>query len=1273
MIRTTDMPAHAGTGPLSSAARSPFPPSSAAATDSPTLDTFRFLETATPDLTLSLDGFSEHDPADFSLDAAEGQTSSSEASEDGREAYPESPWTTPEGAQDPFEGGEHGQDEEKGDEGAEDPGTTGFLEVSHGAGGGAGDRSGNTDPDSFMDPVMVEEEARLAQAAQPVEEQLPDPTPFTSTPPRPALTQLVPPPSFNTTPSPPKHDIAGRLLPSAPPPMDPFAFALSQRQEQPRSPKRRLGSFTRPFGRAPADVTMRSSSTTGYLDTSLNLTASTSGGLQHEAQPPSPARPSRLGPLPIATLSRPQTAPERTPQSLLRPHSPISSSSPTLPTSSPTSPLSPASIDLPSLPPPSHSPDLDNEHRPLPPVRTRSADHLPIQVPTTSPAPAPSAPSPRSIINRTPSGFYRLPVSPFSDVAFPLPPPSSAGSSIRPLLPFAHHQHTSSYDSSERAASSLAFSLPSPPPWGPAPSVPSFVSVFIEPPHSPTSPAISIPIYPPGASSSARRTHPNLQSIDSFVDSPPQKRTYNLRQRFFGASGAEPAARERTATNESTLVGGASGHSGEPLIDAAALDGKERRRVEREREREKLEATKRRTQEWLSGVAGVGVGAEKDVDAATVATVATAGSRGTKVTWAAAATGWSLRGGSPGKGDRSGRRGGSHRRGGSLAGGGSGKGKALLRSKRFRLLVAALLLVIVLVIGLGAGLSRKGSGAATVGACSCENGGTATVNNGVCLCSCKGDWGGTSCHLNATCANPAGNGHLVAQGLLDVAGNAASLWQPSLNTSRLAYVVDHYVFPSSSTAASCKFQLALVTLPNLPFSSFPSRLQWIESALLYTLALTESNSTANQFLTFASGLDYTKYGNSPATKPNSNYQIIAGGFTWDLAAMQRSVQNVTWESAASPSSEAQSVMGAAPEALAALERITAYAVASSAQRSTALAHYWNDTLGLSAADLATFRSVVQSAEIVIPLDATETISGTSMMSLAAEQTNQSSFPPAIGCLPNLSDDDVQRVNDVEANVFGLADVTSSQALNGTCLDRPLYGLLNLLSLRLPFSSSDSRSSLPQQALVISTEDSSRVSVHAGELLAAGAIASATTSPTAPATLERFGLLSNLDHVLLDYLTLLDTATAQLLIAYVLSSPSGPPAATSALSQATNSLASLPMLEVQLWGGLRYSEISLVRSGLSSSDGSALFFGSDDGDSFRTWAISGTTTTTTTSSGNAGVGEIEWTLDAQEAEVAPDTSVAGSTAFQKVWASAATAGTASSVWSALGKAGLLTGA
>ncbi|GAA5892277.1 hypothetical protein JCM5296_003224 [Sporobolomyces johnsonii] len=1263
MIRTTDMPAHAGTGPLSSAARSPFPPSSAAATDSPTLDTFRFLETATPDLTLSLDGFSEHDPAAFSLDAAEGETSSSEASEDGTEAYPESPWTTPEGAQDPFEGGEHGQDEEKGDDGAEDPGTTGFLEVSHGAGGGAGDRSGNTDPDSFMDPVMVEEEP-------------------------------VPPPSFNTTPSPPKHDIAGRLLPSAPPPMDPFAFALSQRQEQPRSPKRRLGSFTRPFGRAHADVTMRSSSTTGYWDTSLNLTASTSEGLQHEAQPPSSARPTRLVPLPIATLSRPQTAPERTPQSLLRPHSPISSTSPTLPTPSPTPPLSPASVTLPSLPPPSHSPDLDNEHRPLPPVRTRSADHLPIQVPTTSPAPggsfiagvkqepqltlqpipgpnimpcpAPSAPSPRSIIKRTPSGFYRLPVSPFSDVAFPLPPPSSAGSSIRPLLPFAHHQHSSSYDSSERAASSPAFSLPSPPPWGPAPSVPSFVSVFIEPPHSPTSPAISIPIYPPGASSSARRTHPNLQSIDSFVDSPPQKRTYNLRQRFFGASGAEPV-RERTATNESTLVGGASGHSGEPLIDVG-LDEKERRRVEREREREKLEATKRRTQEWLSGVAGVGVGAEKDVDAATVATVATAGSRGPKVTWAAAATGWSLRGGNRGKGDRSGRRGGSHRRGGSLTGGRSGKGKALLRSKRFRLLVAALLLVVVLVIGLGAGLSRKGSGAATVGACSCENGGTATVNNGVCSCSCKEDWGGTSCHLNATCANPAGDGHLVAQGLLDVAGNAASLWQPSLNTSRLAYVVDNYVFPSSSTAASCKFQFALVTLPNLPFSSFPSRLQWIESALLYTLALTESNSTANQFLTFASGLDYTKYGNSPATKPNSNYQIIAGGFTWDLAAMQRSVQNVTWESAASPSSEAQSVMGAAPEALAALERITAYAVASSAQRSTALAHYWNDTLRLSAADLATFRSVVQSAEIVIPLDATETISGTSMMSLAAAQTNQSSFPPAIGCLPNLSDGDVQRVNNVEATVFGLADVTSSQALNGTCLDRPLYGLLNLLSLRLPFSSSDSRSSLPQQALIISTEDSSRVSVHAGELLAAGAIASATTSPTAPATLERFGLLSNLDHVLLDYLTLLDTSTAQLLVAYVLSSPSGPPAATSALSQATNSLASLPMLEVQLWGGLRYSEISHVRSGLSSSDGSALFFGSDDGDSFRTWAISGTT-----SSGNAGVGEIEWTLDAQEAEVAPDTSEAGSTAFQKVWASAATAGTASSVWSALGKAGLLSGA
>ncbi|GAA5935751.1 hypothetical protein JCM1841_004121 [Sporobolomyces salmonicolor] len=1207
MSRTTDMLAHAATGPLSSAARSPFPPSSAVATDSPTPDTFRFLETAAPDLTLSLEGFSARDPAAFSLDAAEGETSSSEASEDGREAYPESPWTTPEGAQNPFAGGECGQGEEKGDEGAkEDMGTKGFLEVSHGDGGEAGDRSGNTDPDSF-----------------------------------------------NITPSPPKHDIAGRLLPSAPPPIDPFAFALSQQQEQPRLPKRRLGSFTRPFGRAHEDNTVRSSSTTGYWDATLNLTASTSDALQQEAHPPSSARLSQPGPSPIAILGRPQTALQRTPQSHLRPCSPISSSSPTLPTPSPTSPLSSAAVSLPSPPPPSHSPDLGHEHRPLPPVRTRSADHLPVHGHTTSPAP---------VINRTPSGFYRLPISPFSEVAFPLPPPSSSGSSIRPLLPFAHHQHSSSYDSSERAASSPGFGLSTPPPWGPAPSVPSFVSVFIEPPHSPTSPPVSIPIYPPGASSSARRTHPNLQSIDSFVDSPPHKRTYNMRQRFFGGGSGEPA-RERTATIESALVGGASGDSGEPLIDAA-LDEKERRMVERERDREKLEGIKRRTQEWLSGVAGVGT--EKDVETATMATIATAGSRGTKGTWAAAAIGWSLIGSRPGEGGRSGRRAGSHPGGASSAGGGSEKGKVLLRSKRFRLLVAALLLVVVVAISLGASLAHKGSSAATVGTCSCENGGTASVGNGVCLCSCKRDWGGTSCHLNATCANPAGDGHLVAQGLLDVAGHAASLWQPSLNISRLAYVVNNYIFPSSTTA-TCKFQLALLTLPNLPISSFPSRLQWIESALLYTLALTESNSSANQFLTFASGLDYTKYGNSPATKPNSNYQIIAGGFTWDLAAMQRSVQNVTWESALSPSSEAQSVMGAAPEALAALERIAAYAVASSIQRSTALSHYWNDTLGLSAADLATFRSVVQSAEIVIPLDATETISGASMMSFAAEQTNQSSFPPAIGCLSNLTDEDVQRVNDVEANVFGLATVASSQTLNATCVDRPLYGLLNLLNLRLPFSSADSRSSLPQQALVISNEGSLRVSVHAGELLAAGAVASATTSPTAPATLERFGLLSNLDHVLLDYLTLLDISTAQLLVAHVLSSPSGPPAATSALSQATNALASLPMLEVQLWGGLRYTEIAHVRSGLSGSNGRALFFGSDDGDRFRTWAISGPAS----SSGNAGVGEIEWTLDAQETEAAPDISVSGSAPFEKVWASAAT-GTATSVWSALSKADLLSG-
>jgi len=237
-------------------------------------------------------------------------------------------------------------------------------------------------------------------------------------------------------------------------------------------------------------------------------------------------------------------------------------------------------------------------------------------------------------------------------------------------------------------------------------------------------------------------------------------------------------------------------------------------------------------------------------------------------------------------------------------------------------------------------------------------------------------------------------------------------------------------------------------------------------------------------------------------------------------------------------------------------------------------------------------------------------------------------------------------------------------------DRPLYGVFNLLNLRLPFPSSDQRSSLPQQSLVLkSSTIVDRITVHAGELLVAGPLAAAPSSPSLPATPERFGLLSRLDHILLDFLTVVPVSTANDFVDYVLSSPSAPPSASTYPSLLDNSL---PLLEVQLWGGLQYGDIDCARSSLvgtasssSSASAPALFFGSSAGDAWRSWALS--------NAQHASLPRVEW-VDAAEREEAVVDEGRGGSAFESVWQQAASGSlrTSAAVWAALQKAGLVGG-
>lgn len=180
-------------------------------------------------------------------------------------------------------------------------------------------------------------------------------------------------------------------------------------------------------------------------------------------------------------------------------------------------------------------------------------------------------------------------------------------------------------------------------------------------------------------------------------------------------------------------------------------------------------------------------------------------------------------------------------------------------------------------------------------------------------------------------------------------------------------------------------------------------------------------------------------------------------------------------------------------------------------------------------------------------------------------------------------------------------------------------------------------------------------MHAGELLV-GALAGATTLPSAPSDLGEFGTFDYLEHVLLSYLNLLSPTVAHDLVAFVLADRAAatPPSASAALST------SLPLLEVQLWAGLRSANIDYSTSSLAlPSDSTALFFGTTAGLAFRSWALQGATQ-----------GPIQWTLDPYEAKVVRDSTVRASK-FESVWNATAGGGTGSpaAVWKALVTAGL----
>lgn len=210
-------------------------------------------------------------------------------------------------------------------------------------------------------------------------------------------------------------------------------------------------------------------------------------------------------------------------------------------------------------------------------------------------------------------------------------------------------------------------------------------------------------------------------------------------------------------------------------------------------------------------------------------------------------------------------------------------------------------------------------------------------------------------------------------------------------------------------------------------------------------------------------------------------------------------------------------------------------------------------------------------------------------------------------------------------------------------------MINLLSLRLPFLDSDTRS-LPTQGLVLQESVKSRMIVHAGELLVGVSSNAPAPSPSTPSFPDHFGTFSNLDSVIFEYLQLLSPQVAVDLVNFVLAQSrptTSPPSFPSSLYQNSNKLLSIPILEITIFGGLRYSDIDHSISSLSSGSNlhSNAFFGTPTAQEFRNWALAGPRLT----GGTTLQGPILWSRGALEVTPVKEASLVN-LGFEKVWSS-----------------------
>ncbi|KAL1737947.1 hypothetical protein HDZ31DRAFT_78751, partial [Schizophyllum fasciatum] len=307
---------------------------------------------------------------------------------------------------------------------------------------------------------------------------------------------------------------------------------------------------------------------------------------------------------------------------------------------------------------------------------------------------------------------------------------------------------------------------------------------------------------------------------------------------------------------------------------------------------------------------------------------------------------------------------------------------------------------------------------------------------------------GVACNMDATCECTATSGcNGLAKEIVKLTPLVNDVFQTDFTPATVFN--SFWIALGRSSSESCAAQaIVLDVASGLDPVTASNRTSWAQTAILWNLVQSQDAAATQELKDFVNGADWNSLSDSDGPLRDSDYGTFSttmSGFTFNFARQEVTQPSVSFISNAQPTTQQANKANA--DAKATLDRMYSYALASATQQAAALKAHWTNVLQLAADDLPTFVSLFLSADILLPFDAESDV----ITQLNNTETS-TPFPPPLSCYPNLQEDSVRRVTSFESSAFVLPAVSSESSFDTTgCYpSRPVYGVLDVLRLRLPF-------------------------------------------------------------------------------------------------------------------------------------------------------------------------------------------------------------------------------